>query len=195
MNGNEDETGEGMTSGLRVAEHDLLRKELRALPDTPPPREVWRRIERQARAEGLLKHRAPWVRAKWMAGAGVAAAVVLAVLQLPPFGGSAREEGSFPTEPAYTASTGYRDLDALMVRSRLLEQNLRALPSEPRVIRAGTAATISELEDRIAAIDYALNDPHADLSPEEAELFWRERVRLMDSLVQVRYAQAQRVSF
>ena len=99
------------------------------------------------------------------------------------------------TEPPYEEDVSLSNLDALMVRSRWLERNLRALPAEPRMMRAGTAATIGELEDRIAAIDYALNDPHADLSTAEAEVFWRERVRLMDSLVQVRYAQAQRVSF
>ena len=70
--------------------------------------------------------------------------------------------------------------------------DLRALPDEPSVVRAGTQATILELEDRIAAIDYQLSDPDAGLTPEETEIFWRERVRLMESLVRLRYAQAQR---
>jgi hypothetical protein len=29
----------------------------------------------------------------------------------------------------------------------------------------------------------------------EKQMYWRERVRLMDSLVKLRYAQAQRASF
>lgn len=86
-------------------------------------------------------------------------------------------------------------LQALMVESRQLESDLRALPGEPRVIRAGTAATISEIEDRIAAIDYQLNDPGAQFSPEDKEIFWRERVRLIKSLLRLRYAQAQRTAF
>jgi predicted sulfurtransferase len=63
------------------------------------------------------------------------------------------------------------------------------------VMRAGTAATIANLEDRIAAIDYQLNDPESQLSPEDEEIFWRERVRLMKLLVGMRYAQAQRTAF
>lgn len=183
------------TGVLESAEHDRLRDALRALPDTTPRREVWYRIEAQARAEGLLRSGRPFPRLQWLAGAGVAAAVALLVLQLPPFGGEVPQEGPFPTEPEYAENESMRNLGALMVRSQLLERNLRALPPEPRVMRAATAATISELEDRIAAIDYALNDPQADLSAAEAEVFWRERVRLMDSLLQVRYAHVQRVSF
>ena len=83
-------------------------------------------------------------------------------------------------------------LQALMVESRQLESDLRAIPAEPRVVRAGTAATIAEIQDRIAAIDYQLSDPDVSLSPEEEKIFWRERVRLMKSLVGLRYAQAQR---
>ncbi len=33
------------------------------------------------------------------------------------------------------------------------------------------------------------------MTPEDRELFWRERVRLMNSLLQLRYAQAQRAAF
>ena len=92
-------------------------------------------------------------------------------------------------------NNGLRELNALMVRSARLERNLRSLPSQPSVMRAGTAATISELEDSIAAIDSRLNYSGNSLSTEQAEIYWRERVRLMDSLLQLRYAQAQRVSF
>jgi hypothetical protein len=63
------------------------------------------------------------------------------------------------------------------------------------MMRASTAATISNLEDRIAAIDYRLNHPGIRMSPGQKQLYWRERVRLMDSLVKLRYAQAQRASF
>jgi hypothetical protein len=33
------------------------------------------------------------------------------------------------------------------------------------------------------------------MTPEEQEVFWRERVRLMKLLVRLRYAQAQRTAF
>jgi len=86
-------------------------------------------------------------------------------------------------------------LQALMVQSRQLESDLHGLPDEPRVMRASTAATISDIESAIAAIDFQLNDAGVQMTPEETELFWRERVRLMKSLVQLRYAQAQRTAF
>jgi len=82
-----------------------------------------------------------------------------------------------------------------MVESRDLESDLRALPDAPRVMQFGTAATISGIEDRIASIDYELNDPDVEMTSDEEELFWRERVRLMKLLVRLRYAQAQRTAF
>jgi hypothetical protein len=187
---------EMMNCGLSIQEHDLLQQTLRELEDTPPPRAVWRRIEEQARAEGLFTQRVP-ERTKWLAG--LAAAVVLAVLNIPisPLIDSGQEQ--FPTEPEYAATTTNAEdmqvLNALMVRSQQIERNLRALPEQPSVVRASTAATISELEDQVAAIDYLLAHPELQLSSEQKEIYWRERVRLMNSLLQLRAAQAQRVSF
>ena len=191
-----------MNCGLGSAERELLQAKLRRLPDTPPPRAVWQRIERQARAEGLMgspRYRAPF---KWLSGAGLAAAVVLAVLNtdMTPRQATTAEGGeqSFPTEPAYTPSGStvrLRTLNALMVESQQLEHDLRQLPSEPVVVRAGTAATIAAVEDQIAAIDYRLNYTPQRMTQDEAELYWRERVRLMNLLVQLRTAQAQRNAF
>jgi hypothetical protein len=111
---------------------------------------------------------------------------------------SATEGTDFPVVPEMQASTPTIEvnaLQALMVESRQLESDLRSLPNEPRVVRAGTQATIVELEDRIAAIDYQLSESASQMSPQDQEIFWRERVRLMKSLVRLRYAQAQRTAF
>ncbi len=180
-----------MNSGLGVAETDLLRRKLKELPDAPAPREVWQRIAAQAEAEGLFSKRGRQQPVRWLAAAGLAAAVTLIVLRLPT---APVAEGPFPTEPAYVEQASRGTLDALMVQSQLLENDLRSLPDKPRIMRAGTAATISDLEDQIAAIDQVLNDPAAGLSEAEIEEYWRQRVRLMDSLVQVRYVQARRNS-
>ncbi len=189
---------EMMNCGLSIQEHDVLQQRLRELEDTPPPRAVWQRIEEQARAEGLFAQRVP-ERTKWLAGAGLAAAVVLAVLNIPVTPLIDSGEQQFPTEPEYTATTANGEdlggLNALMVQSQQIERNLRALPAQPSVMRAGTAATISELEDQVAAIDYLLTHPELQLSAEQQEMYWRDRVRLMNSLLQLRAAQAQRVSF
>src|SRR5690606_5025116 len=104
----------------------------------------------------------------------------------------------FPTEPPLSADNRelrLKALNALMVESRQLEADLRALPDEPQLVRAGTAATIAAVEDQIAAIDYELNHSPTAMSDEQVELYWRERVRLMNLLVQLRAAQAQRHAF
>ena len=197
MNESDEGREDQMNCGLSVAEHDLLRERLRDLRDTVPPRAVWERIESQARAEGLFRPKFAG-RSGWMAGLGVAAAIVLAVMVLPSLPGIEDGPEEFPTTPAFEEPTnagGLTALNALMVESRQIERDLRALPEQPSLIRASTAATISELEDRIAAIDYVLNHPDVELTEEQSEIYWRERVRLMNSLLRLRTAQTQRMSF
>jgi hypothetical protein len=71
-----------------------------------------------------------------------------------------------------------------------LELILAALP-ERHAMRGSTAFTVAELEDRLGLLDDRLShvalEPNA---PERAEQLWRERVDVMHSLVQVRYADA-----
>ena len=71
-----------------------------------------------------------------------------------------------------------------------LERILAVLP-ERHAMRGSTAFTVAELEDRLALVDDRLSrialEPNA---PESAERLWRERVGVMNSLVQVRYADA-----
>jgi hypothetical protein len=200
MNESKEQQDETMNCGLNVMERDLLRVKLGDLEDTVPPREVWQRIDRQARAEGLFQ---PFwrVQTRLLAGAGLAAAVVLAVLNIPLTPLVDDGAGNFPTEPDIAdlaVGGGTQDLltvNALMVQSQQIERDLRALPSRPSLVRAGTAVTIAELEDHIAAIDFTLNHPDLDLTPEQEQIYWRERVRLMNSLLSLRTAQAQRMSF
>ena len=185
-----------MIYGLTVDERDALRDGLRGLPDTMPPRVVWNRIREQAEAEGLIGRPASRRPSTWFLGGSLAAAVLLGVFIVPGVLDTPAPE--FSPTPANSPSNQpvqLTTLQTLMTESRQLENDLRDLPAEPRVMRAGTAATIAELEDRIAAIDYQLNDPEFQLTSEEEEIFWRERVRLMRLLVGMRYAQAQRTAF
>ena len=196
-----DDQGDDMNCGLTIDQHERLRSALRALPETMPPRSVWQRIDVQARAEGLIRPAAVSQRLRWAAGSGIAAAVVLAVLTLP--GGGDQPVALTPTESATTvpeyrqspAELRLRSINALMVQSQVLERDLRRLPASPRLMQVGTAATIEDLQNRIAAIDYRLDQPGQAMSREQQELYWRERVRLMDSLVRLRLAQTQRGSF
>lgn len=191
-----DRKDEEMICALTADEHDALRHGLRGLPDTMPPRAVWHRIREQAEAEGLITRPAARRPSTWYVGGSLAAAIVVAVLMVP--GMFEQEPVVYPTTPANVGSSSpiqLNTLQTLMTESRELESDLRDLPGKPRVMRAGTAATIANLEDRIAAIDYQLNDPESQLSPDDEEIFWRERVRLMKLLVGMRYAQAQRTAF
>jgi hypothetical protein len=191
-----DRQDEDMICGLTADEHEVLRRELDSLPETMPPRAVWERIREQAEAEGLVG-RSPMRRpVTWQGGLALAASVTLAAVLVPMM--MTTPETGFPTEPtngAVSNQVQVSALQALMVESRQLESDLRSLPDQPRVMLAGTAATISDIEDRIAAIDYQLNDPGIQMTSEEEEIFWRERVRLMKLLVRLRYAQAQRTAF
>ena len=194
MSGNKKE--DEMICALTAEEHAALQTGLDALPDTMPPRVVWQRIREQAEAEGLIAEKGMRKRSVWYMGAGLAAAALVAAVMMPMLLQNPVEP--LPTVPDSVGTSTpvpLNTLQTLMTESRDLESNLRALPDAPRVQRASTLATISDLEDRIAAIDYQLNDPLVQMSPEDTELFWRERVRLMKSLLQLRFAQAQRAAF
>lgn len=192
---NDEKEDDDMICGLTADERGELLQGLRSLPDTMPPRIVWTRIQEQAEAEGLIHWSALRRRSGLFAGMGLAASLLLAILIVPAM--RQAPEPQFSPTPAedLTNRVPVNVLQALMVESRQLESDLRSMPSEPRVVRAGTQATIIELEDRIAAIDYQLNDPEVRMTPDEQEIYWRERVRLMNSLVRLRYAQAQRTAF
>jgi hypothetical protein len=194
MSGNKKE--DEMICALTADEYTALQKGLNALPDTMPPREVWQRVREQGEAEGLLRQRNAMRRpSTWYAGVGVAAAAVLAAVIVPGLWKGSSDMTTVPTNAVTTSPLPLNTLQTLMNESRQLETSLRALPNAPAVQRASTMATIADLEDRIAAIDYQLNDASVQMSDEDRELFWRERVRLMKSLLQLRYAQAQRAAF
>jgi hypothetical protein len=191
-----DRTDKEMNCGLTADERDLLQQELRGLPEVMPPRAVWHRIREQAEAEGLIKTGVMRRPMTWNTGLGLAAAVVLAAILVPVMMNSP-QPGGITEPPASQAANDlqFNALQSLMVESRQLESDLRSLPEEPRVRQAGMVATISEIEDRIAAIDYQLNDTTVTMTEEDKQIFWRERVRLMKLLVGLRYAQAQRAGY
>jgi hypothetical protein len=187
-----------MIYGLTADERNTLLEGLHALPDTMPPRAVWHRIREQAEAEGLIRPPVSRRPSTWYLGGSLAAAVILGLFIVPGVTEAPiPDDGTYTTPPPVVTNSDVQltTLQTLMTESRQLENDLRDLPAEPRVQRAGTAATIADLENRIASIDYQLNDPEFQLTPEEEEIFWRERVRLMKLLVGMRYAQAQRTAF
>ncbi len=83
----------------------------------------------------------------------------------------------------------------LQDRSRVLEEVLAALPSRPAVERARTAMPIETLQAQVQWVDHQLTvSGAAHAAPDVTERLWRERVEIMNTLVQLRYVEAQRVA-
>ena len=149
---------------------------LSALPEFEPPADGWRAvIAARSRREAGQSRRWP---------IALAAAVLAAVAGLAWQLQSAQRTLVATDSPAAVV---FAD-DSVRAQNARLEAMLAALP-EARVMRGSTAFTVSQLEDRLAFVDDRLSritlEPNA---PEHAERLWRERVELMNSLVQVRYA-------
>ena len=83
----------------------------------------------------------------------------------------------------------------MIARSARLEAVLHALPRRPRVIRAGTTDLITGLQEGVALIDYQLNFNTGDQPAQVSRQLWQQRVDLMNSLVNVRYAEMQHVAY
>ena len=86
-------------------------------------------------------------------------------------------------------------MDALRARSQALEELLAALPERPAVARAATAVPIESLE----AAGAVARSPVVDRGRRRGRAagrssLWRDRVEVMNSLVQLRYVEAQHVA-
>lgn len=168
-----------------------MRKALQRLPGFTPPADVWQRVE-----AALEK---PHAGRRWLPAAAVAAVAILAVAVWQRFESSPAEQQAVATAndavPQEQVAVSVAQLPQLVSRSRQLEQLLRELDNAtPRVMNADTADTIAGLEDGIAYIDYGLSQDDR-LSRAQSEQLWRQRVDLMNSLVQVRGAQLQQATF
>jgi len=77
-----------------------------------------------------------------------------------------------------------------VLRSRAIESWLATLPREPVVVHVGTRAAVAQLEDRIAQVDDLLTSVRLEgMRPDGLAALQQERVRLVGSLAQVRYAE------
>jgi hypothetical protein len=156
---------------------------LSALPDFAPPGAGWKGVvAARASREARIDFRIP---------AALAAVVLVATAGLAFWLQSAQRvlsDGPAAVDAALAARAAVAaDMRA---ENERLEWILASLP-ESRAMRGSTAFTVAELEDRLALVDDRLSrvvlEPNA---PERAERLWRERVDVMHSLVQVRYADA-----
>lgn len=167
-----------------AARLDQLQARLRALPILRPTRDRWPAV----RARLAAGRRRIWWRRAGLTSAGMAAAMAGLVL-----GNSLRSPG--PVGPG-TAAAPAAEIAQMKASSQALEQVLQQYDPDSRVIDGRTDRIAEELENRIAAVDRQLQQAAAS---EEAERnatalrLWRERVGLLDALVDVHVTRASNV--
>jgi hypothetical protein len=151
---------------------------IRALPALRPSRDRWPQLSGRLRvARRTHRHRMAG-----LIGLAAAASIAVAVLVAP------------HTE---VANGGEQEIAAAMARSQALETALSQYHPEQRMLDGRTAGIAQELEDRIARVDRELE--MAELlerqQPKDDQLLklWRERVGLLDALVDVHVTRASNV--
>jgi hypothetical protein len=163
-----------------------VKYDLRQLPGFEPPLRTWLAVREQL--EGTPRRRAP-TRPLWAFAAAGGALAALALAWFAFF-----DHGAVPTRPGLAQQSVTRESDTvktLIGRSQRLEAILHTLPPRPNVERAGTSATIDDLQASIQRVDAQLSDPvRSTLDRDRTERLWSARVELLNSLVHVRYAEA-----
>jgi Tfp pilus assembly protein PilN len=150
---------------------------IKALPALRPSRGRWPQVAARLRVD----RRAHRQRMAGLIGLAAAASIAVAVVI-----------GPRPD----TASAGEQEIQAAMARSQALETALSQYHPEQRMLDGRTAGIAQELEDRIARVDRELEmaellqrQPHDD----QLLKLWRERVGLLDALVDVHVTRASNV--
>lgn len=150
---------------------------LKALPTLRPARDRWPETAARFRAERMRR------RARLGGLVGLAAAASAAIVMA---------TGSLsPADPGSAPTTG--EISRVMERSQALEDALSALNPDGRVLDGRTAGMAQELEDRIARVDRELEATELlrrQVADSELLKLWRERVGLLDALVDVHVTRA-----
>ena len=104
--------------------------------------------------------------------------------------GSGSAAGETAVESSAPRGFGSAESALAATRSRAIESWLATLPLEPVVVRVGTRAAVAGLEDRIAQVDDLMTSVRIDgVRPDRLAALQQERLRLVGSLAQVRYAE------
>jgi hypothetical protein len=150
---------------------------LKALPPLRPARDQWPHVAARLHAERRRRRS----RIAGIAGLAIAASVA-AALVIPGSTG--------------TSSAAAREIEQAMERSQALESALSQYNPEGRILDGRTAGLAQGLEDRIARVDRELEMAEMlERQSREAQLLklWRERVGLLDALVDVHVTHASNV--
>lgn len=146
---------------------------LKALPALRPPRDRWHGIRDTVVAERSRK------RQRWMRG-GLAVAAAVAGLMI--------------VRPMLQQPVRADELAQAKQQSAQLETTLRDYDSDSRVMSGREADLTAQLEDQIAVLDGQLSQL-GDSARADARLvdLWRQRVDLMQQLMQVHVTRAKYV--
>ncbi len=152
---------------------------LKALPSLRPSRGRWPAVQAQLKTERRAQRLRRFALVGLAAAASIATAIVVRDVSRPQM---------------VSASTA--QISEAMARSQALEQAIDRFNPESRVLDGRTASIAEELENRIAAVDRQLE--MADLLQQESGeaeqlRLWRERVGLLDALVDVHLTHASNV--
>jgi len=149
---------------------------LKALPALRPTRDRWPQTAAKVRAERRRRR----LRASGLVGLAAAASIALGVV----VGGN----GAVPV--------GEQEIHQAMARSQALESALSEFHPENRILDGRTAGIAQELEDRIARVDRELEMAELlerQTRDQQVLKLWRERVGLLDALVDVHVTRASNV--
>ena len=167
-----------------------LRERLRALPPAPAlAADGWTELQGRLAVQAARRRRLAQV-APFAAAASVAALALFATLR----GFDAPSRPAAGSEPLVVLDV--ESVAELRARSQALDEVLAAMPQRPAVARAGTSVPIETLEAEVQWLDHQLSLAGAepDAAGPGTEHLWRDRVAVMDSLVRLRYVEAQYVA-
>lgn len=153
---------------------------LKALPTLKPARSQWPAVK------GQLQVRRSHRRVRWAAMGGLAAAATIAFV----LGISAGSPGDLAAEQT--------ELAEVMTRSQQLERLIQSYNPEERVTDGRTIRATSVLEQQIATVDQELEAAQLSRGSARDEALlrlWRQRVGLLDALVDVHLTRASAVGF
>jgi hypothetical protein len=162
-----------------AARLDQRAARLKALPSLRPARDQWPMLKQQLAAERRRRLLRRTALAGLAAAATVAAVVTVRIRQ--------QHQGAEQLA-----------IDSIMTRSSQLEQLIQSYNPDSRVTDGLTAGVAGQLEDRIAQVDQQLQMAQLrENRKSEAEMLrlWRQRVGLLDALVDVHLTRASQVGF
>jgi hypothetical protein len=170
-----------------------LTDRLRAIPAAEPRSDGWADVQSRLAAKKTTQAR----RRLGLQLAAAASIAVIAITAAWRIGDVVAEHpGSMAIDLTPLTAEQALALDRvaqLQTQSQALDEMLSAIGERPVVERAGTSLPIETLESQVQWIDHQISVGDGEIAPGSVERLWRKRVEAMNSLVQLRYVEAQRI--